>query len=357
MMDFRGFDDWIEIFKGGKQTDSMGRPHDGDAIIDRAVANFNKAKHEPPLVVGHPADNAPAFGWVDTIKKTTRNGKTYLLAKFGQVVPEFASLCERGVYKKRSASFYPDGRLRHVGFLGGMPPAVKGLADLQFHDDDDHVEFNFNEKEEKMDVKEFFEGLNLFKKAVKDPEDEPYPKKPVAPEGDHGKQFSEADIERLKKEAADQARKEAREEAAAEFAEKEAQAAKTAAGSKISSWCDQMVKDGKIAPAWVDMGIKSFVSGLEAITTFEFAEGEDKQTPAKWFMDFVEGLPKLIDFSEIAGRGGDVKSSSAADKLDAMARKKMDGNPKLDYPAAFAEVQIENRDLAVEYAQEFSAKE
>jgi hypothetical protein len=40
-MKFKGFDDWIEIFRGGKQTDSQGREHDGDALIAQAVETLN----------------------------------------------------------------------------------------------------------------------------------------------------------------------------------------------------------------------------------------------------------------------------------------------------------------------------
>jgi len=58
---FKGFDDWIEIFRGGKQIDSNGREHDGDAVIDRAIATFNASNHEPPVVVGHPKDNCPCI--------------------------------------------------------------------------------------------------------------------------------------------------------------------------------------------------------------------------------------------------------------------------------------------------------
>ena len=34
MFDFKGFDDWIPIFRGGRQTDSLGREHDGDEEED-----------------------------------------------------------------------------------------------------------------------------------------------------------------------------------------------------------------------------------------------------------------------------------------------------------------------------------
>ena len=142
-MKFKGFDEWIEIFRGGKQVDSRGNEHDGDEVIDRALASFNIEEHEPPLTVGHPEDNSPAFGWVEGLKETMKDGIKILMAKFRQVVPEFEDLVKQGQYKKRSASFYPDGRLRHVGFLGAAPPAVKGLADLKFKDPEDAVTFDF----------------------------------------------------------------------------------------------------------------------------------------------------------------------------------------------------------------------
>ena len=54
--------------------------------------------------------------------------------------PQFTDWVAAGRYKKRSASFYTADHpsnptpgkpyLRHVGFLGAQPPAVKGLADF-----------------------------------------------------------------------------------------------------------------------------------------------------------------------------------------------------------------------------------
>ena len=138
-MKFKGFDDWIEIFRGGEQVDSTGKKHDGDKIIDNAIVTFDPEVHEPPLVVGHPKDNAPAFAWVEGLKEAVKDGTKVLFAKFKQVVPEFEDLAMKGLFKKRSASFYPDGRLRHVGFLGAAPPAVKGLAELKFEDQEKDI--------------------------------------------------------------------------------------------------------------------------------------------------------------------------------------------------------------------------
>jgi hypothetical protein len=144
MPEFKGFDDWIPIFNGGKQTDSMGREHDGNALIEKAVANFNAAKHEPPAVIGHPKDNAPAYGWVEGLKKESG----LLFAKFKQVQPDFVQMVKDGLFKKRSAAFYPDGTLRHVAFLGAQPPAVKGLANLHFSEGGENMSFEFNESKD-----------------------------------------------------------------------------------------------------------------------------------------------------------------------------------------------------------------
>jgi len=144
MIDFKGFDDWIPIFKGGEQRDSQGRLHDADALIDKAISMFDPNQHEAPIVIGHPKSNGPAFGWIKDLK---RAGNT-LYAKFKDVVPEFENLVKRGLFKKRSASFYPDGSLRHVGFLGAVPPAVKGLADLKFMEGEKTMSFEFDESKD-----------------------------------------------------------------------------------------------------------------------------------------------------------------------------------------------------------------
>jgi hypothetical protein len=144
-VDFKGFEDWVEIFAGGKQTDSYGREWDGDKLVDQAVSTFNADDFEPPAVIGHPQENAPAYAWVEGVRQRMRDGKKVLEAKFKQVVPEFAQMVEKGLFKKRSASFYPDGRLRHVGYLGAAPPAVKGLKDIAFDDGNGDVA-NFEEE-------------------------------------------------------------------------------------------------------------------------------------------------------------------------------------------------------------------
>ena len=145
MMDFKGFEDWVPIFKGGNQIDSRGHEHDGDELINKAITSFDPSSHEPPVVIGHPKNNSPTFGWVKDLKCIGN----LLCAKFRDIVPEFENAVKIGLFKKRSASFFPDGRLRHVGFLGGMPPAVKGLADLKFNEEEGNImSFDFDEEKD-----------------------------------------------------------------------------------------------------------------------------------------------------------------------------------------------------------------
>jgi len=132
---------WIEVFEGGVQTDSEGRTDVfSEDKLDYTVKSYNPTHHEAPLCLGHPPEhNSPAYGWVEAIKRTGNK----LLAKFKQVPPEISNAIHSGFWKKRSISFYPDGRLRHVGFLGAQPPAVKGLADIKFKEkEEEYVTFS-----------------------------------------------------------------------------------------------------------------------------------------------------------------------------------------------------------------------
>jgi hypothetical protein len=157
MADFNS--NWVEIFRAGDYGDK-GKWTESE--IDKVVANFAAGVWKPPAVVGHPETNSPAMGWV---KELQRQGKT-LVAKFDQVQPELEALVTNGRYPNRSAAFYtdPQGKgpvLRHVGFLGGTPPEVKGLAPIKFSSTD-FTEIEL--KEEEMDdkkgimeaVREFF---------------------------------------------------------------------------------------------------------------------------------------------------------------------------------------------------------
>lgn len=315
MTDFKGFGDWIEIFRGGKQTDSSGADHDGDELIENAVTTFDPAFHEPPLVVGHPADNAPAFGWVAGLKKEIRDGVQVLYARFKEVVPEFAALAESGIYKKRSASFYPDGRLRHVGFLGAAPPAVKGLADIAFGDTQDAATFDYRNNFEERDMTTQTYTETQLQSALSD---------------------QEARIRAQMKADIESAVAAERERVAAEFAEQQRQASEKAMRKGISDRLTALIAGGKIPPA-LAAGIPQFAESLPIADVIEFSEGK-KESPAAWFAGYMEKLFGSDPFASLfaeqvtkkdAGKSGKTQEEED-DELGKSIAEKV--NPKKGFP-------------------------
>lgn len=131
----------IQIFRRGRHQDSSGTELTfGDAELRDLATSYNPALYQAPLVVGHPRHDAPAYGWVAGLSYADTSGT--LEASPDQVDPEFAELVNAGRLKYVSASLYlPDSPqnptpghwyLRHVGFLGAQPPAIKGLRAHQF---------------------------------------------------------------------------------------------------------------------------------------------------------------------------------------------------------------------------------
>ncbi|EFS2647608.1 peptidase [Salmonella enterica] len=136
----------IHIFRAGTHIDMHGRRINfSDADLNEIAQNYNPDLHEAPVVVGHPKTDAPSYAWVSAVKKD-RDG---LKAEPRDIDPQFAELVKNRRYSKVSASFYcPDSPgnptpgkyyLRHVGFLGAQPPAIKGLKPVSFAEDEEGV--------------------------------------------------------------------------------------------------------------------------------------------------------------------------------------------------------------------------
>lgn len=122
----------FEVFKIGTHTSDKGITKDYSIDDLNFIADsYNPEEDEAPIVVGHPVDNSPAYGWVSSLE-VTPDGKLVAEALDEKLQSDFLIAVKEGRYKKRSISLTPDGKLRHIGFLGGAAPAVKGLADIQF---------------------------------------------------------------------------------------------------------------------------------------------------------------------------------------------------------------------------------
>lgn len=129
----------LAVFAPGTHTAMDGRTMTitTEDCLDMANS-YDPALSEAPFVIGHPKLTAPSYGWSRRFEY--RDG--FLYTEPHQVNPAFAESFNAGSYKKRSLSFYlpnspgnpKPGHFypRHVGFLGAVPPGVKGLPDAEF---------------------------------------------------------------------------------------------------------------------------------------------------------------------------------------------------------------------------------
>ncbi|MBF0212289.1 MAG: hypothetical protein HQM00_01855 [Magnetococcales bacterium] len=264
----------IRIFRAGTHTDMSGTTRTFSADDLQAVAaGYDPSVHEAPLVIGHPATDAPAWGWVERL--SVAGGDLYAHPK--QVDPQFAGMVNEGKFKHVSVSLYPQNApsnpkpgafyLRHVGFLGATPPAVRGLGEAKFR-----------ESGEEAITMEFQQQTQEPKNVTMTPED-------------------------LAKRAAELAAREA------QFAEQQAafQKERQAARAKeLSEFAEGLVQEGRVLP--VQKGrVIAILGALDGREVMSFAEGESslQEPPVKIFQGFLKGLPVRVDFSERAKPEGE----------------------------------------------------
>ncbi|MCH7974450.1 MAG: hypothetical protein IH949_11315, partial [Bacteroidetes bacterium] len=141
----------FEIFKVGNHTSDKGvaKKYTMDDL-NFIASSYNPEENEAPLVIGHPVDNSPAYGWISSLE-VTPEGILIANAPDEKINSDFMDVLNEGRYKKRSISLTQEGKLRHVGFLGGAAPAIKGLKDIQFSQPSSSVYvFDYNNEAEDL---------------------------------------------------------------------------------------------------------------------------------------------------------------------------------------------------------------
>lgn len=346
----------FHIFAAGKRPDSNGVVIEfTEAMLAATAAAYKPELHEAPFVKGHPTMDAPAYGWAESL--ISKAGA--LLAVPRQLEPAFAEDVNSGRWKKRSASFYsPDSPsnpvpgvyyLKHVGFLGAMPPAVKGMPDTEFAEREEGV-LTFSED---IDASEYAEWddvdnaslwrsmrdwiIGKFGKEEADKVISPYTVQSLEqsaqkeleesikeaqsasatapafaepqPKGDEMSAEEKAELARLKAEnekfKADQvafAEAENKRKAAARHAEHVAFAESLVKGGKDGSEC-------RLLPAHKDTVIATldFMAAQEQVV--EFGEGDAKKPLLASFKEFLQAQPSQVDFGEAAGADVDASGT------------------------------------------------
>jgi hypothetical protein len=333
----------IQIFRPGRHVAMSGDVLDfTEADLAASAAAYDPAKHEAPIVVGHPKLDAPAYGWVKSVAYSSAPGG--LEAAPHQVEPAFAEMVAAGRFKKVSASFFSPTSpqnpvpgvwyLRHVGFLGATPPAVKGLRAPDFAEGGEGVvEFADWAAQQNAGLwrrmRDFLIaqfGLEKADTVIPDYsigtlEDaarteavpmsafsEPPPKEAVVtPEQ---KAALEAENAQLKQQIADSAARDKASAAAARHAEH-------------ASFAEAQVTAGRLTPAQRDVAVAALDALSEA--PVEFGEGDAKKPLTEAFKEFLAALPKQVEFGEVAGKGS-AGAGAATAEFAAPAGFSIDGD-------------------------------
>ena len=260
----------FEIFKTGTHTSDKDITKDYTLDDLNFIANsYDPAEDEAPLVIGHPVDNSPAYGWVKSLEVTV-DGKLLAESPDEKIHPFLLNSLKQGTIKKRSISLTPEGKLRHVGFLGGAAPSVKGLADIQFSQPSSSIfEFDIepgkpneelNALSRKIDeVKESLDGLNL--------------------------NFSDSDStkENLNK----------------VISQVNSLRSKITV-NELDDYLDEKITEGNLTPAIKDkiLNVSTFVNSQNF--SADFSETKFQSTVNNLLKDLSDSFPKLIHFENFA---------------------------------------------------------
>ncbi|PPD36757.1 MAG: peptidase [Methylomonas sp.] len=329
----------IQIFKTGTHVAMNGAELTfSEADLVASAKAYDPALHEAPLVVGHPSTDAPAYGWVKSLDAA--NGA--LSAQPDQLDPAFSELVAAGRYKKISAAFYSPHSpgnpvpgvyyLRHVGFLGAQPPAVKGLAQVNFSESDGIVTFN---EFDDVRIAGLFRSLRewIIGQFSKEQADAVLPADAVA----QLEQSAQIELERALAEPIElaeqkiiptigdnmsdqdkqellrlRAENEQLQRERAEFAERERKHKIDTAHAENLAFAESLIKDGRLLPVSknVVVSLLDFMSGLDQLIEFSEA-GATKPLLDAVKIDWLAKSPKLIEFGEQYQSGETLEYASA----------------------------------------------
>lgn len=351
-----GLKDWFEVFRAGTHTDMSGRTVSfGQKDLDGIVSAYKSSPQKAPIVFGHPKHDAPAFGWVDDLKRVGNS----LYAKCNQVVEEFENCVKDGLYPNRSISLAPDNNLRHIGFLGAVQPAVKGLEPISFCADfcavDEGYCFADWQTESKFDTAATgFQRLRDFliekydietadkvispwmidelKRVMQD-----NPQEAVALFCENVEKV-EKNMEEIplsdtntnnaptnKPDNKDFAESKALEEKEKEIQNLKAQLEKQeieARKAQRTAFCEELIKDGKLLPA-NKADVLDFMEIMHTAGSFNFSENSEEnqgKSAEEKFKEFLKKLPVQIEFGEFATNGTGASTQMSASDIAEKAR-------------------------------------
>jgi len=318
----------IEIFRPGTFTAMSGQTVSfGGSDLAAIAAVYDPSISQAPLVVGHPKHDSPAYGWVKGL--AIEGGR--LIAIPDQVDAAFADSVSAGRLKYVSASFYspksPNNPrpgtyyLRHVGFLGAMPPAVKGLKPVSFSESDDGI-ISFGDIDGSLIIR-MLRGMRewMIDKFGTDAADVALPgslidaaqEQAAQPDADDGADPCCSDPPQTMDVMMPTTNTAARE---ADLAARErdlriredAMIAETRKRQDADNlaFCDKMISDGRMRPTdkTKAIALMGVLADHGQMLNFSDGGGTISATPLDIYRQQLLDAPRIVDFSEVAAGAG-----------------------------------------------------
>jgi hypothetical protein len=354
---------WVEIFRTGTHKDSKGREFTAsESDLDQIIQNHKLGA--APAVIGHPKQDGPAYAWVGDLM---RKGAS-LFSKFADINPAFDDGVALGAYRNRSISLVRDPehglRLRHVGWLGAVPPAIDGLspAPVQFSQAEGAEVFEFSAAEDALrsavwaldGVGRLLRGLreHVISQDGLDVADRVLPiwnvddvvrqaeqaraqldaAEPLTtgtssmfstpPTGDPSMTtFTQEQLDAAKAQAA----KDAADAAAAQFAAQGSELAELRQQrkqEKITGLIGGWKAKGLVLPA-DEAGLAEFMGAIEGqeVFTFSAAGTEAKKAPLDWFAEFMAGRKAVVNLTKLPQDDADQVDVNSVDSITTAAHQ------------------------------------
>ncbi len=342
----------FDAFRPGTFVANDGRKMTiSDAVINELIETYDPAVFSAPIVVGHPKTDSPAFGHVHALGKT---GEKLQVTK-SEVTPEFATaaIADKRYNKISIKMFLPDSPanpkpgkhyLQHVGFLGGMPPAVPGLEPVALAANDElSFEFSADFSYEDRLVARMFRSLReyLIGKDGQETADRVLSDWDITALAESAAQENEPGTSSVfatpsinspettmtAQTAADAAALKQREDAITAretaLAEREKAAEMSALTAEFSALTDKLIGEGRLLPVQ-KMAVTEILTALSAHKepSAAFAAGDENhgKTPLQLAQGLLEALPVQVPLDELkkpkAGQADAAFSAPAGFSVD-----------------------------------------
>ena len=333
-------DKWIDVFKVGEHTDSAGdtqkwTQEDLNEIVDLYNNQPEEERHRAPATAGKHQDDTSlvAYGWVKALK--TEDGHLY--AQFEKIDTDFFNMVNEGKFNTVSIALYPNKLLQHVAFLGAIPPAVKGLVPPMFSERGNATNFSYYRTKDFSENK----GTNLMEEFIQavvkelklkygtevaadalaimtrlqpeilpaKEEDTPEPEAPETAPVKEEKKFSESEEFKALQIQVENERE------AREKLQKQLQAERDA------KYFSEKMNAGILLPKQIKLAENVLTVIREPKESYHFSEGSQVQTGEDAFKEFINSMPKQIEFNEFATK----KTQVEIDKLDQIRKQIREG--------------------------------